>query len=432
MDARRKKGVFLLDYDGCLVHAGVSPFLSTNPVVSHSDAFYLKFIAFVIKANPFLLAFLIKICKEQTYTDLVIGFGTNRQSKETDVVNGRGSCFRVIHAFFEHLAAEIKKEIPNINIHFDKFLLADLYGGLEDGTSYKKAMADLPYNKPSDHSRWKFDETKFSISFVHAQRNAKSGVPTDVYLIDDRLQFRDTFNKSYTVYPVLLPKKTTLSFIHYYGGEPKLYPGIQGKGEIFQNHQEIVRKMADIAAKSGGDGYITPLRIGESLLAEQHSLALLGLRSFIQRNDEIKKEGLIIQFIQARRSEVPDKQRWLRYADHTLKDREHGFVVGENFIHDLHWSALINNKGHLDFAYREGNDTPWVSKLPGEAFNSTDFFDKVCDAQVEILRTDLYCSQFPFTYFNSHLSKQAPASQAQVQAKAPDPVSEEPGFCFTQ
>lgn len=102
------------DFDGCLFHLDYI----------HREK------GGVIEANE---AFLNQIKDENSGFDSVVVFvGSNRQSWDIDLANfmGRGSCFPAVRDISAHLGATL-----------DPFLLADIYGDLADGDSYRKAIS---------------------------------------------------------------------------------------------------------------------------------------------------------------------------------------------------------------------------------------------------------------------------------------------------
>ncbi|MGL5743059.1 MAG: hypothetical protein ACRCXC_11260 [Legionella sp.] len=158
--------VLSFDFDGSLFH---------NKYV-HSSA------KDVIAAN----ATFLNAIKEENYLyrKTIALVGSNRQSKRSDDANTYkfdrrhglltiGSCFPAIQKVAEYLNAEL-----------DPFLLADLYGNLPYGTSFKRALEALKDpNVEIEHAQWLFDETKATVLYAQMQKRPTNILMKKSYLI---------------------------------------------------------------------------------------------------------------------------------------------------------------------------------------------------------------------------------------------------------
>ncbi len=182
----------------------------------------------VINENQALFAQLKS--ENAPYDGVTVIVGSNRQSKKIDDVNarvaGKGSAFPAIRAAATELNAEL-----------DTFLLADVYGELEDGTSFDRAV-----KKSSHHAKWKFDDTKLSILYTQIQRAASlhPGDEIDFDFYDDRTDILDSLKKVFTANPHLIPANVTLRLHQYKGGEVVDYQPIQGQGVCHQAYRQTL------------------------------------------------------------------------------------------------------------------------------------------------------------------------------------------------
>lgn len=230
--------------------------------------------AAIIKGNKRLLDD-IKASSRHFSKQIVI-VGSNRQSKRIDVINSdrmyakTGSCFTAIKEVANYLGAEL-----------DTFLLADLYHGLEDGESFKRAISQ----PNAEHKDWVFDHTKASILYaqIHrsaleaAKENPKESIIFDFY--DDRTDILDALNTFYSQHPELIPANVTLRLNYYKpifeqtGAVPEKKYEIVGRGFIDQNYRETVKNMAKLCEKPSKPGEIN---VAEKLKVNE----LTGMKAF--------------------------------------------------------------------------------------------------------------------------------------------------------
>ncbi len=229
--------VLSFDFDGCLFHTACR----SSPLKG------------VVAQNQNFLD-LIKTENKQ-FSKVITFVGSNRQSKDVDDVNaiawGRGSCFPAIIEVSEVLSATL-----------DRFLLADVYGGLRDGESFARAIqsdtgssgSSGSPGSPVAHADWLFDETKVTILYAQMHKIAMENPTTEIVFefYDDRgcgkrrlvdiLEWLKTF---YETHHVLIPKNVTLRLNHYAGNTVTKTSEIKGTGEIDENFRETVKEMAE-------------------------------------------------------------------------------------------------------------------------------------------------------------------------------------------
>lgn len=220
--------ILSFDYDGCLFHE----------TLSNKNGYQKERL---IESNKLLLE---TIKEENANFDYVITFiGSSRQSKSIDDQNRdrNESCFRAAKEINRFLEAE-----------FDPFLLADLYGNLPDGTSYKR-IKDKNYE--GSHSEFKFDEYKVTLIYAQmhkiANKHPETSIVFDFY--DDRGKKKDILDHLrlfYTTHHELIPTNITLGLHHYAGKAIKKIAIIEGSGFIDKNFRRTVK---DMAALYGGN-----------------------------------------------------------------------------------------------------------------------------------------------------------------------------------
>ncbi|MGE3919594.1 MAG: hypothetical protein AB7F64_01385 [Gammaproteobacteria bacterium] len=273
--ANVKKIIYIiesLDADGCLMHAGY--------VFGKKD---------IIKDNLLLLHHIINEAKKlNKYDTLIKGkiiSGSNRADNITDLVNSYRFGY-YIDSFFPQIlkvANKIRDDVEGQSIEFslDRFLMADLYHDLPDGTSFELILkkishtiwlemseeekkASLPenfdpqYDPKMQHPQSIFDESKITLIYTQIHKIAqdakldveellkKNGMPYDLSIIynfhDDREDILKYLDLYFTGNPELIPKSITFNLYQYSGSEhPKLFASIPGKGEIDINYRKTIQ-----------------------------------------------------------------------------------------------------------------------------------------------------------------------------------------------
>lgn len=195
--------VLSLDFDGCLFN----------------DHYYGPE-RYVIKSN---YSFLSRLKQENNQYEKVYSLiGSNRQSVAVDRHNYIkdsvmvGSCFPAMIRVNQYL-----------EVVFDSFLLADLYGNLRGGISFQCAI-DPGYT--GRHSDWIFDHTKITLLYAQMHRKALQHLDKEIVFdfYDDKHQILRRLGKFYSAHPELVPRNIRLRLNHYSGGMPTLMLSISG------------------------------------------------------------------------------------------------------------------------------------------------------------------------------------------------------------
>jgi hypothetical protein len=237
--------VLSFDFDGCL--------FNLNYINSYNKD--------VIKSNQ---AFLDKIkAQNAAYKKVYTFVGSNRQSYLIDIYNsygGKGSCFPSVGIINKYLGGIL-----------DTFLLADIYGDLPDGTSFKNAI-NKDYK--GEHSQWLFDETKASIMYAQIHKVANENLNEEIVLdfYDDRgngartrRDILEQLKEFYTKYPELIPNNVTLRLHHYTGGAVTLMAEIKGTGFIDSNYKQTVKDMAAQSQNDYNTGISQPIYVADKV-----------------------------------------------------------------------------------------------------------------------------------------------------------------------
>lgn len=230
-DQAKEIRVNSFDFDGCLFN---SRYMDSE----EKD---------VIEANR---EFLTEIRSQNgNYFKNITFIGSNRQDKAMDVENTKkkgkviGSCFPAIASVNDFIEAEL-----------DNLLLADIYGDLMDGESYRLGL--LPVDKASHitHASWTWDESKATIIYAQMHKVASSHPSKQIVFnfYDDRLDIHERLNKFYSSYPRLLPSNVTLCLHHYEGENVDLKYSIKGNGFIDSNYRQSVKIMGATAKSNQG------------------------------------------------------------------------------------------------------------------------------------------------------------------------------------
>lgn len=216
--------VISLDFDGCLFHSGY--------IQQYAEKGTLDVIA---TNQPFLDS--LK-AQNSNYTQTIVMVGSNRQSKEIDVLNSynKGSCFPQIKKISDYLSASL-----------DKFLLADVYGQLPSGTSFNKAQDDI--EGVEQHASWVFDESKATLLYAQmhklAHEHLDEHITFDFY--DDREDILDGLHSFFN--PALIPQNITLRLHQYAGDKAPLSAekySILGEGICDKNYRQTVKDMMEM------------------------------------------------------------------------------------------------------------------------------------------------------------------------------------------
>ncbi len=179
-----------------------------------------------------------------------VSIATARQSQWSDkyssIYNNSTSCFALYPYLADYLDAQD-----------DRFLLSDVKGGLDSGTSFERAM-DSDYE--GLHEDWHFDESKISLIYAKTHRSAifnAEGLALFTFY-DDRTDILDAVHLFYTQSSHLLPHNLVLNLCRRERGDDAVYKyppifGINNKDSlgIDYNYKETVNKIgAHIASFS--------------------------------------------------------------------------------------------------------------------------------------------------------------------------------------
>ena len=210
--------VISLDADGCIFHSNYQA--SQHDIISHNQAFLET----------------LRI-QNQDFSKVVTVIGSNRQSLSLDLVNGfngSGSCFKAIFTINEHLHAT-----------FCPLLMADIYGGLNEGDAYQRAVT--PGWAIENHKESFFDENKGSILYAQMHNIAISHPSANIVFdfYDDRSDILDSLATFFKTYPELMPTNVTLRLNKYNGKENTRLYDIQGTGMIDINYKQTVLDMVE-------------------------------------------------------------------------------------------------------------------------------------------------------------------------------------------
>lgn len=223
--------VFSFDFDGSLFHKAYR-------AAQNKD---------VVKLNQKLLDALK--AEASLYSTIFTLIGSNRQSQPIDAAHHYTSSFVFVGSCFP----AIKRISDYLNTKLVPFLLADLYGNLVSGTSYRRAMENL--EKPDlkiEHQNCTIDEYKITLLYaqIHHMAYMMAKLPKpqsnaeivfDFY--DDREDILNELGNFFNQHQMLLPNNVTLR-LHQYAGElASPLHKIKGSGFIDTNYGQTVKDM---------------------------------------------------------------------------------------------------------------------------------------------------------------------------------------------
>lgn len=285
---RQKIKLILYDMDGCLL------------LDAHHDKScdHKNMHTWLIRHNKALLDQQIAEIKQGGYQQVIIGFGTNRQSKLGDDANANGRlyCAPALPILQSYLAKE-----TGCDVVLDPSLTADLCDSTNQnaaGDSYKAILREK-YGKPTSvehiHLNCVFDRTKISLIYFWAMRMATfhPNVDIEIDFYDDRDDLLYGLHDFFSKHSDLLPKNITLN-LHQYPLRNNHFPKkVKGSGEIDTKYDWSVRYMAlqTITSNSSVDALIS---LHENYIKKLPNMAMQygvefadKFKSF--RDDEISK-----------------------------------------------------------------------------------------------------------------------------------------------
>ncbi len=229
--------VLSFDFDGCLFN------MQKYIIPKEKD---------VVKSNQ---PFLENLKQENPeFTKAYTFVGSNRQSYQVDMMNsifGKGSCFPAVRTVSDYLGTQL-----------DPFLLADVFGDLDSGTSYARAM-DNEYQ--GTHIDWLFDETKVIILYAQMHKIALEN-PDEQILFDffddrgnksDKKDILENLSDFYSKHLDLIPANVTLRLNHYEGDAVTRIKEIPGSGFIDMNYRQTVKDLIEqplVRMRTGRNG----------------------------------------------------------------------------------------------------------------------------------------------------------------------------------
>lgn len=215
------------DYDGCLCHHGY--YYATGPAKD------------IVKLNRVFNETLQAHAASFARTIFIIG--SNRQSKGIDdtgqmMLRGAGttgSCFEAIKTLSEYHKAT-----------FDPFLMADIYGNLPNGESFRRAI-DPDYKDP--HAGCIVDASKLTLLYaqIHKLANENPDKRISFEFYDDKLEITEGLFAYFKTHPTLIPANLDLCIRIYAGVMVSSMPTLRGQGFIDSHYKETVIEMTKMA-----------------------------------------------------------------------------------------------------------------------------------------------------------------------------------------
>ncbi len=201
--------VLSFDYDGCL-----GPRFKASSLQEHLQ--------------------LLKKIKAVDCDKRIVLIGSARQSHEADhycnKINNNGLAFK-----------EIPKLCNFLDAKFDDFLLADVYGDLKTGTSYRRSMS----GEIVRHGSWKHDNEKLTILYgqMHkiASKHPMQNILFEFY--DDQINIIQPLYEFFRSNPDFIPSNISLKINNYNSitKMPLSYNKIHGTGNTDFNYYSTIR-----------------------------------------------------------------------------------------------------------------------------------------------------------------------------------------------
>lgn len=220
-----KLRVLSIDYDGCLANR----------------YYYKSSNRCIIEHNKPLFSSIID--SSSGFSNTTIFIGSNRQSFPHDdnasSITGSGYCFHQIGYVFNHLYKSLSK------IKFDPFLLADIYGDLESGESFKRFEKFFYSKEQVEHSYYLFDEQKITLIYAQLHKYANEHPDDEIVFefYDDRKDILEALQSFFASNSDLLPNNMILILNQYAGKNVEHLYTLKGTGIIDRDFRSTVKKI---------------------------------------------------------------------------------------------------------------------------------------------------------------------------------------------
>lgn len=228
-----------LDFDGCLFN---------KQYVAMKNYTYTKHTTrAVLDANK---QFLDELNEQnlKLFPKTYAFIGSHRQDYETDLSNAggynnfKGSCCSAMNTICDELG-----------ITLDPFMLADVEGRLESGTSFQRIIEEIQNNSWIDYDMninqhvtcSNFDQSKRVLLFAQMQRAAAKHPGKQIIFdfFDDNERVHSALIRYFNEYPHMIPKNLSLRIYSYAGNEVRFLQEFSGTGNLILDYYAYIDKM---------------------------------------------------------------------------------------------------------------------------------------------------------------------------------------------
>lgn len=218
------------DADGCIFNE------------AYINGFRNRQVDDVVEYNESLL--LHNRAENQSMDRAYVFVGSNRQSYRVDRLNATKFGLLMTESCF----VATQKLADALDATMDRFLLADVYGDLDDGRSF-----DLAISEEGTHADWVLDSSKATIVYaqVHKLANDKPEAEITYDFYDDKDEIATGIIHS--LLPEVLPHNVTVRIFKYTGNVITLQGAITGTGIIDSTYRETVKYIASQYSRPGRD-----------------------------------------------------------------------------------------------------------------------------------------------------------------------------------
>lgn len=214
----------------------------------------------LLLANESLFRYIESRVKTDGYHQLLLMSGSNRQSRNRELVNMISNGTALFANDLTGMAALLRVSVNHhnpmpITCYFDRFLLADVYADKCDGYSFDLIVQEIMSEEDEtfNHHDYVFDETKFTLIYamLHYAAAKHAGHAMTMAFFDDRRDIHETILKIFSAHPDLIPENVTFECWHYQGimlDQPVTV--IKGKGVVDYHFRENVKKIIEVCGFS--------------------------------------------------------------------------------------------------------------------------------------------------------------------------------------
>ncbi len=249
-------GVHSIDFHNCLFNNRWYEMTKNFKSCSYQD-FTIKQKTALIKSNQGIIEWIYNAANFTQSDKVILMLGSACQSYIDDYrhrITGireipQASVFSGLKILEDSIVRRLASN--NVEVKLDPYLLADTFGDLILGTSFRlalEALENIP--KKIQHENWVLDNTKMTILYGQIHKLA-SELPFDTkihfHFYDDKKKIIDNLGEFFSNNLDLIPKNVTLNLSQYMGERPLVLHQLMGTGLVpDKNYNASIKKIVEL------------------------------------------------------------------------------------------------------------------------------------------------------------------------------------------